>query len=159
MPERNDELGRLMTRGGVYYNISGATPSSVLADLAGLVALPEYMDANHLLNAVLEREALMSTAIGDGIALPHPRNPLIDKAEDQFIAIAFLREPIDWRALDGKPVSSLILIISASPKRHLHTLSRVSFLCRDKNFQALLAERASREELIAAVAAVEQAWR
>ncbi|MFA6506772.1 MAG: PTS sugar transporter subunit IIA [Treponemataceae bacterium] len=154
----NPNLIELVKRGGVFYNLSGNTPSEVLADAVSAIPLPEGIDRAKLLTAVLEREALMPTAIGDGIALPHPRSPLILDPARQFVAVCFLRQPIDWRALDGKPVGTAILIFSASPRLHLQTLSRVNFLCRQSAFRKLLQGRASREELVAAIEAAERTW-
>jgi PTS system nitrogen regulatory IIA component len=151
-------LIELVGRGGVYYNLSGSSPEAVLSDLVATVPVPAGVDRGRLLAAILERESLMPTGVGAGIALPHPRNPLVDDPERQFVAVGFLEKPIDWRALDGKPVGTLVLIVSASPKLHLSTLSRVSFLCQQPSFRSLLADRASREELVAAIAAAERGW-
>ncbi len=155
----NDDLIALVRRGGVYYNISGTAPNEVLADLVATVPLPASIDPEALLTALREREALMPTAVGNGIALPHPRSPIITDPQDQFISICFLSQGVDWKALDGKPVRTLILIVSASPKLHLRTLSRISFLCQQVSFRNLLERRASREEIIQAVTEAERAWK
>jgi nitrogen PTS system EIIA component len=152
------DLIELVRRGGVYYNLSGSTPREALEDLVATVPVPKEIKREDLLKAVLEREALMPTAVGDGIAIPHPRNPLISDPAKQFVSVCFLQRPIDWQALDGKNVGTLILIVSASPKLHLGTLTRVSFLCQQDSFRKLLAERASREELIAAITTAERTW-
>jgi PTS system nitrogen regulatory IIA component len=148
----------LVARGGVFYNLSGNTPAEVLADAVSLIPVPDGVARDQLLKAVLEREGLMPTAVGDGIAIPHPRSPIITDPSQQFVAVCFIRQPIDWRALDGKPVGTAILILSASPRLHLQTLSRVNYLCRQAAFRKLLQARASREELIAAIRAAEKAW-
>ncbi len=148
----------LVVRGGVFYNLSGNTPEEVLRDAIGTIPVPAGVDRERLLTAMLERESLMPTAAGDGIALPHPRSPLVSDPDKQFVAVCFLREPVDWGSLDGKPVGTAILIFSASPKLHLRTLSRVNFLCRQASFRKLLQDRASREELVAAISAAEQTW-
>jgi PTS system nitrogen regulatory IIA component len=116
------------------------------------------MDSPQLLKAVLEREELMPTAMGNGIALPHPRNPLIEKEEDQFVAIAFPEDDIDWGALDGQKVHSIILIVSASAKTHLFTLQRISYFCRDEAFCSLLKRRAPAQEIIQHIEKTEQGW-
>jgi PTS system nitrogen regulatory IIA component len=111
-----------------------------------------------LLTAVLEREALMSTSIGRGIALPHPRTPPLTERGEQFVALGFTRRPVDWNALDGKPVGTVILILSASAKMHLHTLSKINFLCRQDSFAALLERRAAGEEIVRMIEATEKTW-
>lgn len=160
MSEADDSsnLIDLVARGGVFYNLSGATPAEVLEDAIAAIPVPVGVDRGLLLTAVLEREGLMPTSVGDGIAIPHPRSPVIADPAKQFVSVCFLRQPIDWGALDGKPVGTAILLFSASPKLHLRTLSRVNYLCRQASFRRLLQARASREELVAAIAEAERLW-
>ncbi|MDL2228987.1 PTS sugar transporter subunit IIA [Treponema sp. OttesenSCG-928-L16] len=154
-----NDIVDLIRRGGVFYNISGTGPKEVLANMIETVPAEFSVGKEALLQAVLEREELMPTAVGHGIALPHPRTPLIDDPAEQCIVISFLKQAADWNALDGQPVHTLILIMSASPKLHLQTLSRISYLCQQEEFQALLKKRASLEEIISAVRSAETAWR
>jgi PTS system nitrogen regulatory IIA component len=100
----------------------------------------------------------MSTAMGNGIALPHPRNPVIEKNEDQCAVLGFLENEVDWGALDGKNVTAVILVVSASARFHLAALQRISFFCRDGGFCALLENRASPEELVSYIGKTEAAW-
>ena len=162
-------LSGLFRRGGVYYQLPGKLPRETLAALIGLIpdatvsGIPgsiagEISGKDKLLQAVLEREELMPTAMGNGIALPHPRSPLIENAEEQFAALAFLENEIDWGALDGKPVHSIILVVSASAKIHLATLQRITFFCRDENFCLLLKRRAPAEEILTLIEKTEQGW-
>jgi PTS system nitrogen regulatory IIA component len=157
---QNEEPGltELIERGGGFRRIPGAGPQELLTNLIEGIALPPSVDRGVLLNAVLEREALMSTAIGSGIALPHPRNPLITNPSEQFVTIAFAEQEPDWSALDGKPVHTVILIVSASAKHHLHTLSRINFFCRQESFRDLLRNRASPQEIFKAIEDIEKTW-
>ncbi|MDR1596457.1 MAG: PTS sugar transporter subunit IIA, partial [Treponema sp.] len=115
-------LIELIKRGGGFRTIPGTGPQELLANLIGGIYLPPSVDRAALLKAVLEREALMSTAVGSGIALPHPRQPFITDPAGQFVTVAYTEQGLNWKALDGKPVHTVILIISASAKMHLHTL-------------------------------------
>jgi PTS system nitrogen regulatory IIA component len=151
-------LGELIQRGGALYQVRGNSPREVLARITAAVSLSPSVDRDKLLEAVLEREALMSTAIGQGIALPHPRNPVITGPEEQFAVLAFLASPVDWKALDGKPVHTALLIVSASAKLHLHTLSRINFFCQQESFRELLERRADLEEIIKTIREAEDAW-
>lgn len=157
--EASMDISTLLERGGVFYNVSGNTVIEVLNNLVEIVELPASLTREQLNKAIIEREELMPTAVGNGIALPHPRSPLLKDIDDQFITIAFLQKAIDWKALDGRPVQTLILIVSATPKSHLWTLSRISFLCQQEAFRDLLEQRASKEELIGAIRAAEVAWK
>jgi PTS system nitrogen regulatory IIA component len=138
----------LLKRGGKFRTIPGAGPGELLANLIDAINLPPPLDKAVLLNAVLEREALMSTAIGYGIALPHPRQPLITDSAGQFVTLAYTEQGLDWKALDGKPVHTVILIVSASAKMHLQTLSWINFFCRQESFRAQLENRAPAGDII-----------
>ena len=151
-------LIELVRRGGDFRIIPGATPRELLSNLIGAIDLPPGVDRTALLDAALEREALMPTAVGNGIALPHPRNPLIAKSGGQSVSIAFAGRSLDWGALDGKPVHTVMLILSASPRMHLHTLSRINYFCQQRSFVALLERRASPEEILRMIAETEKTW-
>jgi PTS system nitrogen regulatory IIA component len=159
-------LSGLFRRGGVYYNLPGTLPKEALASLIDRIPIiPAIVPAtaggsgkDKLLQAVLEREELIPTAMGNGIALPHPRNPLIENADEQFAALAFLEKEIDWGALDSLPVHTIILLVSASAKLHLATLQRITYFCRDENFCSLLKRRAPAEEILTLIEKTEQGW-
>jgi PTS system nitrogen regulatory IIA component len=159
MKDQNDqeELADLVERGGVYHDVEGNSPRELLTGIINRIS-PSYIEKERLLEAMLEREDLMSTGIGEGIALPHPRNPVIDQRDRQFVSVAFPARPVPWNALDGKAVHTVILIVSASSKCHLHALSKINFLCKQKNFYALLEGRAAAETIVAAIREAERAW-
>jgi PTS system nitrogen regulatory IIA component len=151
-------LSDLVKRGGIYYNIGGSTPDEVLSEMVRAINLPREIDRDDLRQAVLEREALMPTAIGHGIAIPHPRNPLFKDEELQRVCVCFLKTPVAYNALDRKPVSTLFLILSAVARLHLGILAEISHLCQDPDFIDLLSRRPSTEELISFIGAVEDSW-
>ncbi|MDR2178277.1 MAG: PTS sugar transporter subunit IIA [Treponema sp.] len=159
-------LSSLIERGGVFYKLSGTTVESFVTELirrvpglTGAEAPGKDSFKTDLLRAVLEREALMPTGIGHGIALPHPRNPLITDTERQYVSIGFPAVPVEWKALDGKPVHTALLIVSASAKFHLHTLLKINFLCREEGFLSLLRNRAPQDQIAGAVRDIEQGWK
>jgi len=158
-------LADIIEKGGVYSNIGGSSPQAVLTALVSALPLPltarrlKVPEAGSaLLEAVLEREALMPTGIGNGIALPHPRNPVITEESHQFAALAFLDKKVDWHSLDGKPVDTVLLLVSASPKQHLRMLSEITFFCRQDDFFDLLRKRAPLEELLLYLRNAEKNW-
>jgi PTS system nitrogen regulatory IIA component len=157
-PDGSAGIAELLGRGGFYYRVSGASPKEILSCLVEKVKLPVSVKRQELLTAVLEREDLMSTAAGNGIALPHPRNPVVSAVSDQFTALAFPDKPVDWGALDGRPVDAVLLVVSASPKLHLRSLQRLSFFCNEREFCSLLENRAPEEVILSYIKKTEEAW-
>ena len=152
-------LADLIERGGIYLDVPGTTPREVLTALIAALPVISSVPGNRLLEAILDREALISTSIGNGIALPHPKNLLVTEDREQFTVLAFLKNPVDWNSLDGKEVDTLLLIVSASAKQHLGTLSEMNFFCCQKDFLRLLKERVSLEELLCFIRETEKNWK
>ncbi|KAB2962064.1 MAG: helix-turn-helix domain-containing protein [Thermoanaerobaculia bacterium] len=136
--------------GGIHYRIGGTDKASVLHHVVETMRLPEEVDREFLFEVLLAREALGSTAIGDGIAIPHVRNPVILHLERPMITLCFLEQAVDFGALDGRPVDTLFTLISPTVRAHLHLLSRLSFALRDRAFKEAILGQAAREEILAA---------
>jgi PTS system nitrogen regulatory IIA component len=154
----NESLVALIERGGVYYNVPGAYPREILEKIIGLLPACPSLKPESLLQAVLEREALMSTAISNGIALPHPRTPLIGEDAPPFAALVFPVQPLDWNAPDGSKIHTIFLIVSSSAKQHLSVLSKIHFLCQQEKFLSLIKTQAPSVEIFAAIREAETAW-
>jgi PTS system nitrogen regulatory IIA component len=163
MLQKNIHLSRFLEKGGIYYDVPGTQPREILTWLVNAVPadspeIPAAVFKDALLKAVLEREELMPTAMGNGIALPHPRSPVIQSEDKQFAALAFPEQEINWQSLDGKPVTAVILVISASAKIHLALLQRITFFCQDEGFRDLLKRRAPATEILDYIERAEAAW-
>ena len=153
-------LSTLVENGGIHYGVSGANAREIVADMTKLLPpLPPYMDRENLFTEILRREALISTGVGRGIAIPHPRNPMLGEGETPLVAVGFPAIPVDWNTQDGSGVHTVFLIISSSVKQHLGTLSKINFLCQQEKFHSLIKNRAPRDEIVAAIKAAETSWR
>jgi len=152
-------LAALVERGGVYYDVPGANPKEIISAITGLIPPIKAVTPEELRQQIMEREAIVSTGIGRGVALPHPRNPaLAGVNEEPLVAIAFPVMPIDWNTQDGSKVHTVFLIISASAKQHLNTLSKINFLCQKEKFHSLIEARVSKKEIVAAIKEAESSW-
>jgi PTS system nitrogen regulatory IIA component len=149
-------LTEAIAAGGIHYRIGGSDRESVLRQVVETMRLPSEVDREFLLAVLLAREALGSTAIGDGIAIPHVRSPVILHLERPMITVCFLERPIDFGALDGKPVNVLFTLVSPTVRAHLHLLSKLAFALRDSSFKQAVLRQGSREELLATAAAGEE---
>ncbi|MBN2089876.1 PTS sugar transporter subunit IIA, partial [candidate division KSB1 bacterium] len=148
----------LLRNGGIYTDIPGTTIRDVLHNAIDAIHTPPDIDKEDIIAALLNREELMSTAIGHGIAIPHPRNPMITNIKDASVSICFLEEAVNFGALDGKLVHTLFVLLTYSPRRHLEVLSKISYLCQMDDFQTMLESRASAQEIINFIQTQEMAW-
>lgn len=137
--------------GGIFYGIDGKNKESVLRAIVKIMRLPEEVDREFLLQVLLAREALGTTGIGEGIAIPHVRSPIVLHLPKPIVTLCFLKRPIDFGAVDGQPVTTLFILISPTVRSHLHLLSRLGFILRDQALRTALARQAASEELIEAL--------
>ncbi len=150
-------LADAIRAGGVHRGIAGSDKSSILRAVVERLPLPRTADRDMLHRVLLAREALGSTGFGNGIAIPHPRNPIVMRVLKPEAAICYLDRPVDFQALDGKPVHTLITLVSPSARAHLHLLALVAAALHDPAVLAKLEGRAEAEDLIPAVERVEAA--
>ena len=155
---RPTNFTKLIETGGIHYDIPGATVQEVLHNAIMAMPTPTHISREDIFAALLNREELMPTAIGRGIAIPHPRNPIIADIEDASVSLCFLQTPLDFRALDGLPVHTLFVLLTATPRRHLEVLSKISYLCHLDDFLQLLQKRAPSAEIINYIQTKELAW-
>lgn len=154
-PDAVPPLAELLRRGGVLHDLAGRDKHALLAGLVAALPLPPGQDRETLLNVLEAREAMGSTGIGDGIAIPHVRNPILLHVEQPFVTLALLRDPVDFDAIDGKPVHALFLVVSPTVPVHLRILSQLGFVLRDEALRALLRDRASAADIIERIAMLE----
>jgi nitrogen PTS system EIIA component len=144
------ELSDALERGGIYYRLAGTNKPAALRSVVEVLRLPDEVDRGFLLEVLLAREALEPTAIGDGIAIPHVRNPIVLHVPQPVVTLCFLEAPVDFGALDGQPVQTLFTLVSPTVKAHLYLLSRLTFALRNPDFKALIVRQAGRDDILAA---------
>jgi PTS system nitrogen regulatory IIA component len=149
-------LAEALRFGGVFYRVGGTDKPSVLKSVVEVMSLPEEVDRDFLLKVLLARESLGSTGIGDGIAIPHVRNPIVLHIPRPMVALCFLEQSIDFGAMDGQPVRTLFTLVSPTIRGHLSLLSKLAFALRDSEFRSAVTRQATREELLDAVTRMEQ---
>ena len=140
-------LTAALQNGGVYYDVRGTTPAEAFTAVVDQMPLIPPGGKARLVAKLEEREALASTGIGKGIAIPHPREPESLGLQTAAVAVGFLAAPIDFMAVDGQPVSLLFLLLSPGVRTHLQLLSRLSFCLRQDTFVAFLKQRPAPEAL------------
>ena len=162
LPATEDKLPLLsgaLARGGIYFDVPGDDLKSALKNVVERLPLPPNMDQDFLYQTLLAREALGSTAIGHGIAIPHVRNPILSQSAEPAVSLCFLTRPIDFKAVDDKPVHILFTLITPNVKIHLHMLARLSFMLHEQRFMELLNSTPGKDEIIAMVTELEESIR
>jgi PTS system nitrogen regulatory IIA component len=124
--------------------------------LVQALSFSEKLDRNVLLDALLSREEMMSTAIGNGIAIPHVR--LFDSMslQEDIVVVAYLFEPVDWVAPDEKPVHTLFFVLASDETRHLQILAEIAQLASDEDFVEFLRTMPAKEALIERIQQLEE---
>ncbi|MCF6246927.1 MAG: PTS sugar transporter subunit IIA [Desulfobacula sp.] len=145
--ESNIPLATAVQNGGIYFDIQGHDIKSVLnACLEKISDIPDDFKID-LFDRLLEREKALSTGVGNGIAIPHPREPLV-YLNTPIVSACFLNTPVDYKAIDNQPVSILFILLCPSLNMHLHLLSALSFCLRDNMFVNFLKSRPDPNTLI-----------
>lgn len=144
-------LTELLTVDRIRIPLEGRTKDELLRELVAVVAgdIAED-DRDEVLRAVQEREAVLSTGIGHGVAIPHGKSSAL---EELRMAAGRAVRPLDFDALDGEPVSLFFLLVgpesAAGP--HIKALSRISRLVRRDDVRDRLIAARTAEEFLAAL--------
>ncbi len=142
----------LIKKGGVYYNVQGTTVSEVYKEICSQLSLPENISTDLLYSELIKREEMMSTAVGNGIAIPHPRPLLLSKPESQRIILCFPKQPLNMNAPDERLVSALFILLTSSRQDHLAILAKLADLVQKVAVRRVLEEQACEEDVLATLA-------
>jgi len=149
-------LFQALTDGGIAHRPGGADKETVLRDIVAGLPLPEGQDRESLFCLLLSREAMGATAVGNGIAIPHPRHPIILPLGRTFLHLCLLERPIDFGAPDKQKVHTLFILICPTIRIHLQMLARIARLLRDDTFQAILNQRSPAQIILDQVRRMEE---
>jgi len=148
-------LTHALRRGGVIYELDCHDKASALRSVCDALPLPPKVDREELHSVLVAREALCSTGIGNGIAIPHPRGPIVLGIPEPQVTLSFLRNPIEYGALDKKPVNILFVIVSTTVRVHLLLLSHLMYGLQEEGFRRLLDAHAAQDQILAKLEAIE----
>ncbi|PCJ20982.1 MAG: PTS IIA-like nitrogen-regulatory protein PtsN [SAR86 cluster bacterium] len=128
------QLAEILTPKRCQSNIDGVSKNRILNKISALISEDILaLESDQVFNALMAREHLGSTGLGNGIAIPHCRMPECEKIVGALIT---LNKPIDFDAVDGKPVDLLFLLIvpEARNDEHVQTLAKLAALFSDDDF-------------------------
>lgn len=140
-------LTDLLDQDLILPSLEGQNKRDVLNEFAGLLfEHRKVRDAKEFLEVILAREALGSTGIGEGIAIPHGK---LKSLNHLVLSFGISRTGIDFDAMDGEPVYLFFVLIAPedSPGDHLKALARISRILKNRSFRERLLKAQNREEI------------
>lgn len=150
-------LTEILKAQNIKVPLESASKADAIGELVTMLrSNGEITDAKKVLDAVLEREATRTTGIGNGLAIPHGKCTGTDHL---VMAIGRPKTPIDFQAIDGRPVNLIWLLTSPPDKTgpHIHALARISRLMTIEKFRQSLAEAKTAQDIFDAVVKQESA--
>ncbi|HEX5137971.1 MAG TPA: PTS sugar transporter subunit IIA [Planctomycetota bacterium] len=154
--DSSPRLSEALEIGGIHHGIPGDDQQQVLRALVSVLRLPPDVDREFVCAALMARKNAGSTGIGGGIAIPHVRNPVILRLSRAQACLAFLRKPIDFGAMDGKPVVAVFALFCPTVRTHLRLLSRLAYVLRDDSLRKAIERQAPQDEILSLVRAEEE---
>lgn len=145
------KIMEILAKDAVILDLGVRTKREVLAEMAAALAKVEpQIAADRLLEVLLEREALQSTGIGEGVAIPHGKMPGLDRLVASF---ARSRQGVDFDSIDGQPTNHFFLLVvpEHSGGQYLKALARISRFFRDAAFRQKLSEGETLDDVIRAI--------
>ena len=149
-----DSLSTILDVTSFFYN-SELSEDKYIDQMIDLLDLDSSIDKSIIVQLLKKREELMSTAIGNGISLPHPRIPLMVGRNKPLINFFFPKKSLELKSLDGKPVHTVILLISQTIKQHLSLIAHLSFLLSKETFRSALEHRLDSNRIIDIIKRIE----
>jgi PTS system nitrogen regulatory IIA component len=139
----------LLAPGAVLTRLTASTRKQVIQRLAESLSRVAGLDARAVCEAVMRRERLAGTGIGEGVALPHA---LIEGLSRPLCGFARLETPADFQAPDGRPADLVVMLLSppASNAEHLKALAKLSRLLRRAEVRDGLRAARGFDDLMAA---------
>lgn len=141
----------ILVREGSILDLVATGKDDLLAELAGALAAAEpALERDPLLNVLREREALQSTGIGEGVAIPHGKIAGLDRLVATF---ARSTAGVDFESIDGQPTQLFFLLVvpEQSGGQHLKALARISRFFRDASFREKLLDAGNLDEIFRAI--------
>jgi PTS system nitrogen regulatory IIA component len=150
-------LAAAIERGGMHDHVAGRDRESVLRAVVEHLPIADPGERDLVLAIMLANEKEASTGVGDGVAIPHVRAPLVITGAPAAIAVCYLEHGVPFDAVDGNPVHTVFAMMTPTIRAHLQLLSRLSLALLDPAFKAALAHRGSLAELCSHVQRIESA--
>lgn len=143
-------LSDALLAGGIHHEVGGSNRESVLRAVAELIPLPDDFDRELLVQVLLAREAAGTTAVGDGIAIPHVRQPIAvgGGTARSSITLCFLKSPVPFGSGPGSLIHVLFTMVTPTVRNHLQLLAKLASALHNRDFKEAVLRRAPKEEIL-----------
>ncbi len=151
-------LSDILTEERVKIPLDNVEKEKIIEEMVNLInntVKPE--DRAKILKAVLDREAVMSTGVGEEVAIPHGKTNAV---KNIVAALGITKQPIDFQSLDEKPVRLVWLLVGPEDQTgpHLKALSRISRLMHNKEFRERLLQSTAPKQLLEVICSEEEKY-
>ena len=148
-------LSELLAPAAVSPRLNAASKQDAVAELVGLLESAHGIDSRgEILDRVLRREAMMSTGIGNGVAIPHGKARAVDR---MMAACGVSAAGVEFEAVDGEPAYLFILLVSPENvgTQHVKVLANISRLLKEESVRKSLRESGSGHAFLSVIKAAE----
>ncbi|MCK5803091.1 MAG: PTS sugar transporter subunit IIA [Lentisphaeria bacterium] len=151
-------LSRVISEDRMVLDLQGRTAEEIIVELTSSTMLNKVlMNAGELRDKCLAREKLLSTGVGGGVAIPHPRDPLTTLRAPAIVIFGRSREGVDFGAVDGAPARLFFLLCCQNIELHLHLMGRLAQTLRTEGFADACLSAESATDVLRLVMKVERA--
>jgi len=155
--ERTPSLEQALRAGKVHRDVPSNGRESTIRAIVERTVLPASLAPAFVVAVMVARERTLWTAIGNGIAIPQVRQPIIAAGLPVTVSVSYLEQPLLFGAPDGKPIQVIFQIISPTIGEHLRVLAHLSRALLDPGFCAVIERRGSNEDLAMAAHPLQRA--
>ncbi len=142
-------VSRMMDNSRILLDLQGQTVEEIINELTSHRIFNNLvLDVHDVRETCLAREAVLSTGVGNNVAIPHPRDPIPTLRVPACVIYGHSKEGVDFNAPDGNPVHYFFLLCSQNIELHLHLMGCMARILKDENFRNGLPKCDSEEEVI-----------
>jgi PTS system nitrogen regulatory IIA component len=150
-------LADALEAGGVHHRVPGRRLEATLRAVVSRLLLPRSFDRQSLLELFMARESIGCVSVGDGIAIPLVRYPIVLRVPECLATLCFLKHPVGFEAGDGKPARILFCVVSPTVSAHSRLVERLSLALHDGGFRRSVVQVQSRDCILREARRVEMA--
>jgi len=142
-------VSRMMDVGRIILDLQGKNVEEIITEMTSHRIFSNLvLDVHDVREKCMARENVLSTGVGNGVAIPHPRDPVPTLRVPACVIYGYSKDGLDFNASDGNPVHFFFLLCSQNIELHLHLMGCMARILKDEHFMSALPKCDSNEEII-----------